>query len=137
METEMKHFSLSKRKINELQEIAEREGRKDYSLVREAIADFLKNKETNVKVHPEAPGESIVRSNDQVRRLRYSEMWTEEGDLDNPKDGMVVRAMEHSGEYFTYYKYVYNGENYVCHTVAPMKHELLDEMKSRADKMRS
>lgn len=146
METVMKHFSLEERKAEELEEIAEREGRKDYDLVRDAISQFLSQYEGSSETHHRIPGESIVRPGDEIFHLAFQEMWVEreEGEdfesssqKPNPLDrGDVVRAIEDSGRHFTYYKFIVMGESFVCQSVVPMTYNLLDQLSTRTEKYR-
>lgn len=139
METEMKHISFEERKLQEIQEIAAREGRKDYDLIREAVAQYLRDRETEYKEHSRAPGEGIVRPNDRVYNLEFNEMWIAEDGKSEPHEaepGDMVRAIEDAGSYFTYYKFLNKGEYFVCQQVAPIKYELLSEFNDRTDKYR-
>jgi len=138
MDTTMKHFSVSERKLQEVQEIAEREGRQDYDIMREALAEYLRTKDTDIKVHPSVPDDGVVRPNDRAISLNFDEMWIEgDGDtVDDPTSGDTVRAIEESGSYFTYYKFVFREGEFVCQTVAPITYELLEEFNERTEKYR-
>lgn len=136
MDTTMKHFSIEDRKLEEVEEIAEREGRKDYDVMREALAMYLRARETENKVHPEVPQDGVVRPQDRAIKLSFNEMWAEEGDIQNPDHGDVIRAIEDGGSYFTYYKFIWMDEYFVCQQVVPMAYDLLDELKTRTNKFR-
>jgi hypothetical protein len=135
METKMKHLSLDKRKIEELQEIAEREGRKDYDLVRQAVAQFLNDTSTDSKVHPVVPEDGVVRPGDRAIQLNFDEMWTDDApSISEVEEADVVRAIEDSGTYFTYYKFVYMDGHHVAQTVAPISYQLLEQLNEKVDK---
>ena len=137
METVMKHFSVEERKLQEVQEIAEREGRKDYDIFREAIAQYLQDKETDSRVHPQVPGDGVVRPNDKVLDLNFVEMWVDSKknkNIDDCEHGDIIRSIEDSGKYFTYYKFVYLDNYFVCQQVAPISYDLLEELNRRTAK---
>lgn len=137
MDTVMKHFSVEERKLDEIQEIAEREGRKDYDVMREALASFLKSRKTENRVHSSVPGESIIRPNDKVLNLDFQEMWIDNNrSFDNIEHGDIVRAIQDNGKYFTYYKFLYIDDSFICKQVAPIKYSLLEQFNKRTNKYR-
>jgi len=136
MDTEMKHISLEKRKLSEVEEIAEREGRKSTDILREAVANYLRQRETDSKVHTTAPGESVVRPGDKVVDLEFREMWIPQEDRPphQATHGDKVKALEIGDEYHTYYRFGYIEQYYHCEMVAPISNSLLDEITTRVSK---
>lgn len=131
----MKHFSIEEQKMDEIQEIAEREGRKDYDIIREAISLYLREKETEERVHGTVPEDGVVRSGDKAIELNFAEMWAEDSaTVKGATDGEPVRAIEDGGKYFTYYKFLYHDGYYVCQHVVPIGYELFDELVNRVNK---
>lgn len=137
----MNHFSISERKDQELEEISEREGRKKYDLVREAISSYLRDHEGTHKTFQSVPGDGVIRSGDHVISIRFDEMWIEtlDGETKDVESmvasdtdrGVVVRAIERGSEYFTYYKFIKLDQEFVCQVVAPITHDLLEELVKR------
>jgi hypothetical protein len=137
METVMKHMSFQERKLEEVQEIADREGRNDYDVIREAVAQYLQKHESDSKIHTEVPQDGVIRPQDKALNLSFNEMWSEDGvNSQDPSHGDVVRAIEDGGDYFTYYKFVWIEGYFVCQQVAPMTYDLLDQLSRRTDKYR-
>lgn len=136
METEMKHISLEKRKLGEIEEIADREGRKSTDILREAVAMYLRQRETDSKVHTNAPGESVIRPQDKVVNLEFREMWIPNSDkpVDEAEHGDKIKALEIGDEYHTYYRFGYIEGYYLCEMVAPISNTLLSQITERVKK---
>lgn len=133
METVMKHFSISERKEREIEEIAHREGRQEYDIVREALSHYLRSRETSPRTHASVRDDSIVRPGDEVMEIDLRETWPS---TDDPDDGDVVRAIEPGRGYVTYYKFIWLNGSWECQTVVPFDHSLIDEISRRSEKYR-
>lgn len=110
-----KHLHVDKGVWGELEEIAERQGRDEHELYREALWEYVEEQTTPTKVHGTVPLESNLREGDRAKKLDFQVMWTADGKRNgNHEKGDQVFAMEFQENYFDFLKFTYDGELYTC-----------------------
>lgn len=139
-ETEQVHFSIEVDILERLRDMAEREGRKAYELVREAIVDYIQRRENetlNVS-HDVVPDEGIPAVGDTAHVLNFPSMWTEDEDeigrvrAERVDLGTEIWALEYGAGFFDYYKWrAVNGGVFTCRSHARFPVPVWNEIERR------
>lgn len=109
-----KHVGFEESQLERLEEIADREGRKETDLIREAVNNLVVEKEesTHGRVIDTAPQDGLVFQDDAVGELNFAEVWANEGGLDELSHGSIVRSIEPGRNYFDNWTFRFDEENY-------------------------
>lgn len=108
------HFSIHDDILDRLEKLADREGRKAYELVRDAIVGYIQRREeeTLSLSHTNVPrDEQNVVVGDTARVLEFDSLWTDDApeiEIVRAEDmplGSEIWALEYGPDFFDYYKW--------------------------------
>lgn len=140
-ETVARHFHIEASIDDKVTEIADREGRKAYELMREALAEYIREKEEDTlpERHETVPEGGNVMAGDFARDLNFVEMWnTEKGrTVSTAQPGDTIRAIEPGSQYFDYYQFTILADDeyqFKCQQAVRFAIDRFSELYDRVEK---
>lgn len=128
VDTKQKNIAIGKRSLREAEEIAERQGRHQNEVLRQAIAEYIDEYKEDIggRVYGEVPTDGLIFPQDRAKQLNFTKQWSEDD---------TVYAIEPGGKYFDYYQFGYNSKEncYVCNNYTRMSIDVLEKIYELLD----